>query len=327
MASDELQPVYLLTGSDRPKIARALQRLRSRFPEESVETLIVPPTSGEDVVAACNAMGLFGGGGRLVVVEGVEGWKAPDIAALSGYLADTSPGAVLTLVANEAPKSSALADVVEANGQVLSYDVPRPRSPSTWVAAEFKRLGVAVDADAARALVEIVGDDVFTLAGEVEKIVTWSDGHPVGVAEVQALAAPAREVEAWALTDAWGTRDLNAAMAACEASLEQREPFSLAVALASHVARVRTAQVLAEEGVGTRGVAKRLGLRSEYPARKALAHSENYSREELDTALVRLADLDAAIKGASRLSAELELERTLAEITRPRQTAGATDSG
>jgi DNA polymerase III subunit delta len=327
MASDELQPVYLLTGSDRPKIARALSRLRSRFPEESVETLVVPPTSGEEVVAACNAMGLFGSGGRLVVVEGVEGWKASDIEALSGYLADASPGAVLTLLANETPKSSALGDVVAASGQVLSYDVPRPRSPSTWVAAEFKRLGVTVDADAARALVDIVGDDVFTLAGEVEKIVTWSDGQPVGVAEVQALAAPAREVEAWALTDAWGARDLNAAMAACEASLQQREPFSLAVALASHVARVRTAQVLAEEGVGTREVAKRLGLRSEYPARKALAHSENYSRAELDTALVRLADLDAAIKGASRLSAELELERTLAEITRPRQAAGATEVG
>lgn len=327
MASDQLQPVYLLTGSDRPKIARALRRLRSRFAEESVETLTVPPTSGEEVVAACNALGLFGGGGRLVVVEGVEGWKAPDIEALAGYLADALPGAVLTLVANETAKTSALADVVAARGQVLSYDVPRPKSPSTWVAAEFKRLGVTVDADAARALVEIVGDDVFTLAGEVEKIVTWSAGQPVGVAEVQALAAPAREVEAWALTDAWGARNLTAAMAACEASLEQREPFSLAVALASHVGRVRTAQVLAEEGVGTREVAKRLGLRSEYPARKALAHSENYSREELDTALVRLAELDAAIKGASRLSAELELERTLAEITRPRQTAVASETG
>ena len=68
--------------------------------------------------------------------------------------------------------------------------------------------------------------------------------------------------------------------------------------------RVRTAQVLAEEGLGAREVAKRLGLRSEYPARKALSHSENYSREELDSAIVRLAELDAAIKGASRLASE-----------------------
>jgi DNA polymerase III subunit delta len=321
VAADELKPVYFLAGTDRPKILRALRRLRDRFPDESVELLTAPPATGEDAVAACNALGLFSGGGRLVVVEGVEAWRAPDVEAVEAYLADASPGAVLALWAREAPKSEALATLAGKRGQVLSYEVPRPRSPSAWVAGEFKRLGVEVDADAARALVEIVGDDVLVLASEIEKIATWAADRPVGVGEIETLAVPAREVEAWAVTDAWGARDLPAALAACEASLEQREPFSIAVALASHVGRVRTAQLLAEEGLGAREVAKRLGLRSEYPARKALSHSENYSREELDSAIVRLAELDAAIKGASRLASELELELAITDVTRARQPA------
>lgn len=323
MAGDDLQPVYLLAGSDRPKVVRALRRLRSRFPEESVETLTAPPTSAEDAVAACNALGLFSGGGRLVVVEGVEGWGAPDFEAIEAYLADASPGAVLALWAHETPKSGALAALVGKRGQVLSYDVPRPRSPSAWVVGEFKRLGLDVDADAARALVEIVGGDVLMLSSEIEKIATWAADRPIGVRDIEAIAVPAREVEAWAVTDAWGARDLSAAIAACEAALEQREPFSIAIGLASHVGRVRAAQLLAEEGLGAREVQKRLGLRSEYPARKALAHSENYSREELDSAIVRLAELDAAIKGASRLAGELELERAIADVTRSRQAATA----
>jgi DNA polymerase-3 subunit delta len=206
---------------------------------------------------------------------------------------------------------------------VLAYEVPRPRSPTAWVAGEFKRLGLDVDADAARALVEIVGDDVLMLTSEIEKIATWASGALVGRREVELLAVPAREVEAWAVTDAWGDRDLPAAIAACEASLEQREPFSIAVSLASHVGRVRAARLLADEGLRTREIAKRLGLRSEYPARKALTHAENYSCEELDAAVVRLAELDAAIKGNSRLTAELELELALADVTRSRQTAAA----
>jgi DNA polymerase III subunit delta len=323
MAGDDLQAVYLLAGSDRPKIVRALRRLRSRFPEESVETLTAPPTGGQEAVDACNALGLFGGGGRLVVVEGVETWGAPDVEAIEAYLGDASPGAVLALWAHATPKSGALAALVGKRGQALSYDVPRPRSPSAWVAGEFKRLGLEVDADAARALVEIVGDDVHMLSSEIEKIATWAAGRPVGVREIQAVAVPSREVEAWAVTDAWGARDLSAAIAACEALLEQRDPFSVAVGLASHVGRVRAAQLLAEEGLGAREVAKRLGLRSEYPARKALTHSENYSREELDAAIVRLAELDAAIKGASRLAGELELERAIADVTRSRQAAAA----
>ena len=323
MSADDLQPIYLLTGSDRPKIVRALRRLRSRFPDESVEVLVTPPTTGEEAVAACNALGLFSEGGRLVVVEGAENWRPADIEALEAYLADASPGAVLALWAQATPKSGALATLAGKRGRVLAYEVPRPRSPSAWVAGEFKRLGLDVDADAARALVEIVGDDVLMLESEIEKIATWAAGRPVGVREIETLAVPAREVESWAVTDAWGARDLPAAIAACEASLEQREPFSIAVGLASHVARVRGAQLLADEGVGAREVAKRLGLRSEYPARKALTHSENYSREELDAAIVRLAELDAAIKGASRLAAEMELERAIVDVTRSRQPAAA----
>jgi DNA polymerase III subunit delta len=246
-----------------------------------------------------------------------------DVESVGAYLTDSLPGAVLALWAHETPKGSALADLVAKHGQVLAFDVPKPRSPSAWVVGEFKRLAVEVDADAARALVDIVGDDVLTLASEIEKIATWAAGRPVGIREIEAMAVPGREVEAWAVTDAWGARDLAAAMAACEAALEQREPFSIAVSLASHVGRVRAAQLLSEEGLGTREIAKRLGLRSEFPARKALAHSENYSREELDAAIVRLAELDAAIKGASRLSAELELERAIADMTRSRQPASA----
>jgi DNA polymerase III delta subunit len=61
----------------------------------------------------------------------------------------------------------------------------------------------------------------------------------------------------------------------------------------------------------------------EYPARKALQHGKNYTRDELDRALLRLAELDAAFKGASRLPAELELERALVDVTASRTPAQA----
>jgi acetyl/propionyl-CoA carboxylase alpha subunit len=45
--------------------------------------------------------------------------------------------------------------------------------------------------------------------------------------------------------------------------------------------------------------------------------------DELDDAVVRLADLDAALKGASRVARELELERALVEVTAPTEPARA----
>jgi len=328
MSSESLLPVYLLMGSDRPKHLRALHRLRSHFDSEAVEQLAADSTRGADAVAACNALGLFGGpgGGRLVVVHGVEAWRKEDIEAVSAYLGDPVEGAVLALVADEALRGTTLPELCKKKGQVLRYDVPKASNLHTWARAEFKRLGVSADADAARALVELVGDDTIALSSELEKLAAWADGEPVGRREVEELVAPGREATAWALTDAWGARDLPNLLEAYELALEKKEAFLLAVSLASHVGKVRAAQALAEEGLGAREVASRLKMK-EYPARKALQHAERYSRAELDSALVRLAELDAAIKGGSRLSAELELLAALVDVTRPAEQAVPTRAG
>jgi len=53
-----------------------------------------------------------------------------------------------------------------------------------------------------------------------------------------------------------------------------------------------------------------------FAAEKAFAQAANFSADELSLALVKLSELDAAAKGGSRMPAELELDRTLVEITR-----------
>jgi len=78
MAATALKPVYLITGGDRPKIQRALRRLRDRIGPDATEMLDASSTPGEDAVAACNAMGLFVSEGRLVVIENADAWKAAD---------------------------------------------------------------------------------------------------------------------------------------------------------------------------------------------------------------------------------------------------------
>jgi DNA polymerase III delta subunit len=55
-----------------------------------------------------------------------------------------------------------------------------------------------------------------------------------------------------------------------------------------------------------------------FAAEKAFAQAGNFSTEELGDALIRLAELDAAAKGGSRLPADLELERALVDVTRGR---------
>src|SRR5919199_1534729 len=162
----DLKPVYLLTGSDRPKIRTAVERLRRHFDADAVEVLSAEDASGDDAAAACNALGLFGGGGRLVVVDGVDRWKAPDVKAVGEYLKQPAPETVLALVADEVKPDSALAKACAKAGDVLAYDAPK-RKLADWVAEQFARRNTRAEPDACRALVDLVGDNPDELANEV----------------------------------------------------------------------------------------------------------------------------------------------------------------
>ncbi len=331
------KPVYLLTGSDRPKIETALGRLRRHFAPEAIEAVSALDTPGEAVVSLCNAGSLFGDT-RLVIVEAVDGrrdgdgrlkggWKAADVDAVVAYVKSPAPATVLALVGEEVKKASALWKACAKAGQVLEFDVVK-KAVHGWVLEQFRSRGVQAEPEAAAALVQIVGDDLHALSTEIDKISTWAGREPVGEQEVVALAAPMADLPIYELTDAWAARDAARALAVSETLFEresrQRRDVAarLAGALGGHVARLRSLKRLAAEGASSKEAAERLRMHP-FRAQKLYREAEGFSSEELRSAVVRLSALDGALKGRSRLAPDLELQRALVDLTRPpgRRTA------
>jgi DNA polymerase-3 subunit delta len=271
-------------------------------------------------------MGLFGGEARLVIVDGVESWKAADVKELVSYLEAPAPSTVLALVADGVKKDSALAKAVAKVGQVLAYDVAKKQLPE-WIGEQFARLGASADRDACRALVEAVGDDVGDLASEIQKLATWANGEQVTRANVEELAVGRAETPIFAVTDAWGRRDVAATLRATESLLDRShrprsgELIRVVASMVGHVGRVRKVSRLADEGVRPSEMAGRLKIHP-FVAEKSAKQAANFSPDELAQATVRLAELDAGAKGGSRLPPDLQLERTLVEITARPEGAG-----
>jgi DNA polymerase-3 subunit delta len=328
----ELLSAYLITGSDRPKVTRALRRLRDRVGEDATETLNASESSGEDAAASCNALGLFAVERRLVVVEQVERWKAADLKAVQEYLRKPAPTSVLALLGEEVKRDSALAKAVAKAGEVLIYDIPTTRGRKAdlpkWVEQQFRERGIVIDHDAARALVELAGDNADELATEVDKLTTWAAGERIGEREVAELVPARADAPPFDLTDAWGRRDVAAVLAASERIVERsgdapRDVFlRIAALVTNHVTRVRECQVLDAEGVPPAAAADRL-KRNRFYVQKLYEQAHNFSEEELGDAVIRLARLDRALKGGSKLPGELEFTRALVDITRPVEAARA----
>jgi DNA polymerase III subunit delta len=322
----DLLAAYLIIGTDHPKVTRALRRLRDRVGEAATEHLSAHEASGEDVAAACNALGLFTVERRLVIVDSVERWKADDVKAVGEYLKRPAPTTVLTLVGDEVKRDSTLAKAVAKAGEVLIYDLPTKGRGSKadlpkWVEQQFKERGVQVDRDAARALVELVGENADEILTEVDKLTTWAAGEPIHEREVADLVPARAEIPPFDLTDAWGRRDVSAVLAASERLVERSGDaprdvlLRTAGLLTNHISRVRECQVLDAEGVPPSAGAERL-KRNRFYVQKLYEQARNFSPEELGDAIVRLAELDWALKGGSKLPGELVFARTLVEITR-----------
>src|SRR5262245_26019481 len=287
-------------------------------------------TSGDEVAGLCNAGSLFGDT-RLVVVTDVDGikadrgrrggWKAADVEAIDAYLGSPAPATVLALVAEELKSSAALWKACAKAGSVLGFDVDKKLAE--WVSKRFQDRGVRPEQDAVAALIALVGENPRALQSEVDKIATWAGGEQVGEREVEALVAANADVPIYELTEAWAVRDVSRALGLSETIFEhearQRRDTAarLAGSLGGHLNRLRTLKRLAAEGVGAKEAAAQLKL-NPYYAGKLYRQAEGFSEEELDDAMLRLAELDGALKGQSRLTPDLEVQRTLVDLTRAR---------
>jgi DNA polymerase III delta subunit len=332
------QPVYLVTGSDRPKVDTALARLRGHFEAESIETVSAMETSGDEAAGLCNAGSLFGDT-RLVVVTDVDGlkadrgrrggWKSADVESIDAYLGSPAPATVLALVAEELKSTSALWKACAKAGTVLAFDVDKKLAE--WVGKRFHERGVPPEPDAVAALIALVGENPRALETEIDKIATWADGEPVGEREIAALVAADADVPIYELTEAWAVRDASRALDVSE-SIFEHEPRQrrdtaarLAGSLGGHLSRLRTMKRLAAEGVSSKEAAAKLKL-NPYYAGKLYRQAEGFSEEELDDAVLRLAELDGALKGQSRVAPDLALQRTLVDLARrPGAAASAND--
>ena len=335
MATHELKSAYLVTGNDRPKVERTLARLRARFDPGSIERLVAGKdgASGDDVVAACNA-GTLLAGERLVLVTAVDGrrgdfdrlsggWKATDVEAVVEYLRAPAPGTVLCLVGEEVKQDSPLAKACAKVGDVLAWEIGK-KEVVRWVSDSFQARGVRVGADACQTLVEKVGDDKLTLALEIDKLATWAGDEPLGVEEVERLATPSAEGHPWDLTDAWGARDVGAALAVVEATYTRSprtrasEAAALSARLGAHLTRLTRMKALLEAGMRPREAGAKLGMKP-FPSDKLARQAEQFSAEELRDAIVRLARLDHALKGGSKLAPDLELQLAVTDVARKRR--------
>ena len=228
-------PVALLHGPEAMLLDDAVSRVtRGLFPDGgdltlSREILDSRESGAEGIVQAALHLP-WSGSRRLVVAKGVEELGSRAAEALSGYCRTPNPSTVLMLLAPQTlaathwlhkaiPRPFAIAVQAPAGGQLVG-----------WRRARARALGIELTDDAASLLVQLAGDDLTQLCGEVEKaaLAGGADNRRVTAAEVRAVVGETRARRVFDLTDALVARDRGAALMLLNAMLGAgEEPFAL----------------------------------------------------------------------------------------------------
>jgi len=223
-------PVALLHGPELFLLEDAVTRVARALFRDGLdlsllrETFDAKDAGAESIVRSALTLP-WGSTRRLVVVKGLEGIGAKQGEALAAYLRSPNPSTVLLLLAAQSLASSHWLMNAMPAACVVPVPPPTGRQLVGWLRSRAGMDGLELDEDAAGLLVELSGNDLTQLRGEVEKaaLAGGPDNRRVGVAEVRAVVGEHRLRHIFELTRALAARDTGAALALLELLLNTGE--------------------------------------------------------------------------------------------------------
>jgi DNA polymerase III subunit delta len=306
------KPAYLIHGDDHGRLAERRARLRALAESESgmqgIELFEGEAASGEAVAGALSAM-TFAIGRRFVIVDGVERWKAADVALVVPALAALPPETTVVFFAREEGRVTipdGLAEAVrKAGGDVSTEQNVKPWELPRWASAQAAQLGLQLNPSAARVLVQHVGERQQRLLRELEKLALElgaERGAPITLdaGQLEEMAASSAERKSWTLADALVAGDGAAATRTYYELRAQGE--NLGGLLYWMTRRLREALDVATRLAGGESTAQvRRGLRMPPKvAERFVADVQRTDVPALRDALATIADVELASRGGMR---------------------------
>lgn len=208
LKAGKLDPVYLLAGPDGFRAERTARWLRGNVVDEAmadfnVEVLQADEKGPAAIVEAAQAFPMFGGRRFLWVkhAEALPSGSALD--PLLNYLEAPSPSTILCFTSSKLDKRLKFTTACADAGVVVDFSPLAGVALLQQVERQAQAHGIGFAPGTAALLVDLVGDDLAEIDGELAKLGLYLDeGHgPLAPDELRELVGRSRDVDAFALAD------------------------------------------------------------------------------------------------------------------------------
>ncbi len=314
---------YLLHGEDGLTRSEEVARLRARFAAGADPTTAEMNTTLLDgaeatlaeVQGACDALPFFAER-RLVIVEGMLANANRDLVkALADYLPTLPDWARLALVEHKRlPDNHPIVKLARAHERGYERTFDLPSNALNWIRKRAPQHGADITPQAAAALAELVGDDLYAADNELFKLATYTAGaRPIDVDDVALLTPYVPEANIFEMVDAVVRGDAPGALSRMHRLAEESDPLGLLGMIVRQFRLLILTKTYLEAGHSPDGLAEAIAVHP-YAAKKLPAQARGFSMDELEEIYRRLLDYDVQIK-TGRLKPDLALDLLVSALT------------
>ena len=207
-------------------------------------------------------------------------------------------------VMHEKEFSKILLALIQQNGQVRKFVAYEDQSQLAWVKKRSREKKINLHLDAAKSLIEIVGNDLNDLEQELDKLKAgMAEEHEISADLIRQFVLGHKHVSVFRMIETLANKQLKESLEILEQQLSSspRDNVRLFSLIIFQFRRLLTIHYLLQRNVQESEVPGKVGI-SPFLARQAVKQAKGYSCKELESIMLHLSGLDLQIKFQGNLS-------------------------
>jgi DNA polymerase-3 subunit delta len=323
--------VYLIHGDDEFAINRELYEFERKIGDPGLADLNTSRLDGktfqlDDLLSIAGAMPFLAKRRLVILLNPTAGIRSPAMQdKFLQALEKIPPTTALVLVEfheliNEKKRSKDhwLVEWVKGHGHYaknILLNSPKGAALIEWVHAEAKLSGGQLSPRAARALVQLIGEDTRQLKQEIEKLLAYVNyRRTVDLDDIQAVTVDTAEGNIFFLVDALGNRDQKKAMAMLQRLLGEQDPLLIFGMVVRQFRLLIQVREMMNERKSLEEMVQALHPLPQFAVEKVGMQARRFDLVTLEAVYHHLLDLDEAMK-SSKIEGDLALQTLVTELS------------
>lgn len=281
----------------REELARWRDAFVEKFGDTDLEELDGETTPLEQIAGAVQATPFLSEKRFVIVKNFLSTQKAESANALVPLL-DKIPESTVLVLAELGSPDQRIAAFKAVSGQATKRMFMKPSGGMLhrWVQKRAETAGAPMSLDTAAYLASTLGDNLFALNSEVQKLALYANGHPISTQMVEEVVTRNVQQSIFTLTDQLARKDYAGVLKTIRELQNQGEEAGFIFSMITRQFRLMLEmRALSEEGQPPTLMARKMGVHP-FVVQNTLRFAKNFTAAEMRRALSDFLEIDRRLK-------------------------------